>query len=35
VAQARETLGKARQVALEQQHPSLAEEIDERLAELG
>jgi Flp pilus assembly protein TadD len=35
VEQARATLGQARQVALEQKHPSLAEEIDERLAELG
>lgn len=34
VAQAREVLGRARQVALDQKHPSLAEEIDERLAEL-
>jgi hypothetical protein len=27
-------LGRARDVALAQSHPSLAEEIDERLAEL-
>jgi Flp pilus assembly protein TadD len=31
---AREVLGRARDVALAQGHPSLAEEIDERLAEL-
>lgn len=33
-AQARETFERARSVALSQQHPSLAEEIDERLADL-
>ncbi len=31
---ARQILGQARDVALAQSHPSLAEEIDERLAEL-
>jgi Flp pilus assembly protein TadD len=35
VEQARTVLGQARQVALDQKHPSLAEEIDERIAELG
>ncbi len=35
VEQAREVLTRARQVALDQKHPSLAEEIDERLSELG
>ncbi len=34
-AQAREVLTRARQMALAQSHPSLAEEIDERLAELA
>lgn len=32
--QAREVLSQAREVALAQSHPSLAEEIDERLAEI-
>lgn len=31
---AKSTFGHAREVALAQQHPSLAEEIDERLGEL-
>ncbi|MDC0713656.1 tetratricopeptide repeat protein [Stigmatella sp. ncwal1] len=35
VAPAREALLRARQVALDQKHPSLAEEIDERLSELA
>jgi uncharacterized protein HemY len=34
-AQAAQTWQKAREVALAQRHPSLAEEIDERLAELS
>jgi len=32
---AREVLGRARDTALAQSHRSLAEEIDERLADLG
>jgi uncharacterized protein HemY len=35
VDQAREALGRARALALAQSHPGLAEEIDERLAELS
>ena len=35
VARAREVLGRAHALALAQSHPSLAEEIDERLGELG
>jgi uncharacterized protein HemY len=35
VEQAREVLSRARQVALSQGHPSLAEEIEGRLAELS
>ncbi|WP_224242352.1 tetratricopeptide repeat protein [Hyalangium gracile] len=34
-AQAREVLGRARELALAQGHPGLAEEIDERLSELS
>ena len=32
---ARETFATAKEVALKQNHPSLAEEIDEKVAELG
>ncbi len=34
-AKAREVLGRAREHALAQGHPGLAEEIDERIADLG
>jgi len=35
VAQAREVLTRAKEAALAQSHPGLAEEIDERLADLS
>lgn len=35
VEKARQTFAAARAVAVEQKHPSLAEEIDEKVAELG